>query len=279
MAVLVTGAGGYLGRGVVRALLDEGYDVVAATHSVKEIDPRAIQVVEDIFSVQDIRSTYGEVECVVHLAWKDGFVHDSPEHINNLADHCSFIDRCLMQEVEKIIILGTMHEVGRHEGPVNSSTPCFPTTNYGISKNALREYSLKSANSRTAVQWLRAFYIVSDDEKGESIFSKIVQAEHRGEKLFPFTTGKTLYDFIDYEDFSKQLVEFVKSHNESGTYNIGSGKPVSLASRVEQFIEDNGFCIRLDYGKYPDRPYDSKGIWADMSETTFLLKGEDNEES
>ena len=29
------------------------------------------------------------------------------------------------------------------------------------------------------------------------------------------------------------------------------------------FIKENGYKIKLDYGKFPDRPYDSKAVWGD----------------
>lgn len=36
---------------------------------------------------------------------------------------------------------------------------------------------------------------------------------------------------------------------------------MKLKERMEQFIADNQFEIELEYGKFPDRPYDSKAIW------------------
>ena len=46
-----------------------------------------------------------------------------------------------------------------------------------------------------------------------------------------------------------------------GVINVCTGEPESLSSRVERFIQANGFPIQLEYGAFPDRPYDSPGVW------------------
>ena len=43
----------------------------------------------------------------------------------------------------------------------------------------------------------------------------------------------------------------------TGIINCCTGQPISLAERVEQFIQEHGLKIKLEYGAFPDRPYDS----------------------
>lgn len=47
---------------------------------------------------------------------------------------------------------------------------------------------------------------------------------------------------------------------EQGIINICSGRPKKLADRVERFIKENNYDIKLQYGVFSDRPYDSKAI-------------------
>ena len=56
-----------------------------------------------------------------------------------------------------------------------------------------------------------------------------------------------------------------------GIINLCSGRPEKLADRVERFIRENGYEIRLNYGAYPDRPYDSKAVWGDSSRIERIL--------
>jgi len=57
--------------------------------------------------------------------------------------------------------------------------------------------------------------------------------------------------------------------------NICSGCPEKLADRAERFIKDNGYKIKLQYGAFPDRPYDSKAVWGDGAKIqTIMSRGE-----
>ena len=103
---------------------------------------------------------------------------------------------------------------------------------------------------------------------------KIVAAEIEGKKEFPFTTGQNQYDFLDYPDFCHQVAAAVNQDEVLGIINICSGKPEKLADRVERFIAENGFSIKLKYDAFPDRPYDSKAVWGDASKITRILDTE-----
>ena len=166
--------------------------------------------------------------------------------------------------IKKVAVMGSMHEVGFFEGSINEATPCKPQSLYGISKNALRRLlELKCKEKSTVFQWLRGFYIVGNTEDGCSIFSKIVQATRKGNTVFPFTMGLNQFDFLDYDVFCKYVAASVEQNEIAGIINICSGRPEKLADRVERFIKENGLNIKLNYGAFPDRPYDSKAIWGD----------------
>lgn len=59
--------------------------------------------------------------------------------------------------------------------------------------------------------------------------------------------------------------------HEQGIINICSGRPEKLADRVERFIKENRYNIKLQYGAFPDRPYDSKAIWGDNSKIEKIM--------
>ena len=271
--VLVTGAAGYIGRHVTRACLDRGYRVIACDYSLKGVDERAEFSHEEIFgSTDNLYERLGKPDVLIHLAWRDGFVHNSPAHMGDLSNHVRFLSAMIDQGCPSVSVMGSMHEVGYWEGAITADTPCNPQSQYGIAKNALRQslmLSLKDTGCH--LHWLRAYYITGDEAHGSSIFAKITQAEIDGKATFPFTSGKNLYDFIDVKELAKMIVLASVQDEVNGIINVCTGKPVSLADRVEQFLRDKGYRIRLDYGAYPDRPYDSPGVWGDPTLINQIL--------
>ncbi len=277
MKILVTGANGYLGQGIVKAILESGNEVVAACHSrVDVVDPRAEIKQCELFAIKNPYDYFGRPDVLLHLAWRDGFVHYSSAHIDDLPKHYIFIKKMAEAGCKHIAAMGSMHEIGFFEGSINENTPCNPITPYGIGKNALRDLTRMICKQNNCVfQWLRGYYIVGNSKYGSSIFSKIMAAVEEDKKEFPFTLGQNQYDFIDYPEFCTQVAAVVGQNQEQGIINICSGRPEKLADRVERFIKENNYDIKLQYGMFPDRPYDSKAIWGDNSKIEKIMRRED----
>jgi hypothetical protein len=44
-----------------------------------------------------------------------------------------------------------------------------------------------------------------------------------------------------------------------------------LSDRVERFIKENNYNIKLEYGAFPDRPYDSPAVWGDATKINKIM--------
>ena len=272
MRIVVTGSDGYIGYGVVERLVTAGHEVLAlglAPCGIKS--PFLEEIVGDAFTYRFDNSHVPDV--LLHLAWRNGFSHSDPCHVDDLPRHYHFLESALEAGVPRIAVMGTMHEVGYHEGSVKDTTPCNPTTPYGVAKNALRQLTEGMCHSNgVKLQWLRGFYLSSSDGRGSSIFAKIVQASREGKSDFPFTSGRNAYDFLDYGEFCDQVVSAITQDDICGVINICSGMPVSLGNYIEKFIKDNNLSINLQYGQFPDRSYDSPAIWGDAEKIREIVR-------
>ena len=273
--VLVTGSGGFIGRHVVESLAKKGCEVIAVdinNSALKPIEGVTVYNCSIFDEGQDVFEKFGCPDICVHLAWRDGFVHNSDAHMKDISSHYTFIKNMLDGGLKKIAVMGTMHEIGYWEGAIDENTPCNPMSQYGIAKNALRQSIIKLCEeSKSILYWLRAFYIVGDDTFNHSIFSKIVQMDKNGEELFPFTSGKNKYDFISVDELALQISTSVLQDDITGIINMCTGQPKSLGERVEEFIKDLNLKIRPLYGAYPDRQYDSPGVWGDATKINEIL--------
>lgn len=271
--VLVTGACGYIGRHVVAELVRQGHHVIASDF-VNTGLPEDVEFTDyPIFNGDpDIYDKLGRPDVLIHLAWKNGFIHNSPAHMEELSKHVVFLNHMIDAGIWSVSVMGSMHEVGYWEGAIRAETPCSPLSQYGVSKNALRQsMMLYTQGKDTNFHWLRAFYIFGDDKRGSSIFAKLHQAAEEGKTTFPFTSGKNYYDFIHIDELAKQIVAASVQDRVNGIINVCTGKPKTLAEQVEWYIKDNALPITLEYGKFPDRPYDSPGVWGDPSEIQQIL--------
>lgn len=274
MKILVTGANGYIGRYVVKALLDKGADVIACDIHTNNVDKRAERKELNLFNLPDgnIFEQLGSPDVCLHMAWRNGFVHNADTQMGDLSAHYTFLTRLISDGLQQLAVMGTMHEVGYWEGAIDENTPCNPLSMYGIAKDALRRsMMLYCKNNNCILQWLRCYYILGDDKKNNSIFCKLLKAAEEGKKTFPFTSGKNQYDFIEVDKLAKMLSSAVLQKEVNGIINCCTGKPMSLGDRVEQFIKDNKLDIALDYGAFPDRPYDSPCVYGDTKKIKEIL--------
>lgn len=274
--VLVTGANGYIGKHVVDKLIEKNFHVIACDFNNNKLNSEAEFINYDILNNVDNKNLYdyfNRPNHVIHLAWQDGFNHYAQSHIDNLLKHFYFIKNIIDSGCSSISIMGTAHEIGYHEGKITELTPCNPLSYYGIAKNTLRQLIFTYAkDTEMSLKWLRAYYITGDDHNNHSVFTKILHAAQNGKKEFPFVKGSNQFDFINVSELALQIATASVQTEINGIINVCSGEPISLKDKVESFIKEKNLDIKLNYGVFPSRKYDSPVVYGDATLINKIMK-------
>ncbi len=136
--ILITGAGGSIGRSLTAQLRDT-YDLRLHFRTAPDVDPGVETVLADITSLAETMPIAEGVDTILHLAG-DPRVSAPWEsvHANNIAGTYNVLEAARIAGVRRVIFASTNHVMGMydHNGdwPVYNDMPVRPDSLYGASK-------------------------------------------------------------------------------------------------------------------------------------------------
>lgn len=278
--IVVTGADGYIGTHVIAELVKqkERFDITAAVldadhcERISGVNYVSFDFVTD-HSRENLCDVLGRPEICLHLAWRDGFVHNSTRHIEDISSHFGFLKNLADHGTKQFAVAGSFREYGNVNGMVDINSFAYPDNMYMLSKVMLkRALELYFAGKDICLQWFRPFTVYGDEEKNHSILSKMLMWEKEGKETFPFTDGTEQYDYIEIHELARQIAAIVSQNEIDGVIDCCSGVPTRLGDMVEKFISDNHLRIRPEYGAFPSRSYDSKIVYGDVRKINRIME-------
>lgn len=266
---VVTGASGFIGRHLSDRLRATGASVHEWRQaSVDLLDPTA--VAENL-----IRS---KPNFVFHLA-ANGIAHDRAHCSTiigeNVAMVSSLIDGLSARPVTKcrVIVAGSMSEYGPNGSPFAETSPCVPTTAYGISKLASTLFTLahgQRSGVNTAVA--RIFGAYGTGEMPTRLFPSLLRSLRRKVSV-ELSDGKQLRDFIHVHDVCEGLMRIAVTQSaQNQILNLGTGVGVSVRSVCKKLAEELRVPSELlIFGARERSPGDADRLVADTSKLAGVL--------
>ncbi len=271
MKVAVTGANGFIGRHVVAEL---------GRHSVTPVlvlrpSPGILPSLTKHSIVQfDLRNTpanafdlMGRPDVLMHLAWGGLPNYKSLHHFEEeLPAQYRFLRGMVESGLKNLLVTGTCFEYGMQSGSLDEERETRPSNPYGFAKDALRrQLEFLRLERPFSLTWARLFYLYGDGQTTNSLLSQLKRAVGRGESAFDMSGGEQLRDYLHVGEVARHLVSLAMTLRNNGIVNVCSGKPVSVRSLVEGWIEENGWSIDLNLGchSYPD--YEPMAFWGNAS--------------
>lgn len=225
----------------------------------------------------DCFESLGRPDVVIHLAWshvRGGSPHFlRRSHLEvELPAQRRFVDGLLRSGLPRLVVLGTCQEYGLQHGPLSESMPIAPRTPYAQAKAELHEFTAARALSTgTVLLWARLFYVYGPGQPERSLWGGLMAAIQRGEETFPMSRGDQLRDYLPVQDVARILVDLALDERAEGTVNVGSGRPRSIRSLVEDWIQESGSDIVPRRDDRPLPAYESRAFWADTTRLEELV--------
>jgi len=235
--VLVTGAGGFIGRHCLPVLISNGFEVHAADIFVPDDKPGGLHWHQ--VDLLDTKQTHELIAAIhpthlLHFAWyvKPGEYWNSPENIRWVEGSLHLLRTFHMNGGKRIVMAGTCAEYDWSGGHCSEHvTPLVPATLYGTCKNAL-QHILKDFSRVTGLSsaWGRIFFLYGPHENPKRLVSSVILNLLQN-KTAPCSHGNQIRDFLHVEDVASAFVSLLTSH-VNGSVNIASGRPVTLREIV-----------------------------------------------
>lgn len=278
MKIAVTGASGFVGRYVLRAVAQcEGVDVVAASRTAAGdwLSPGMKHVLLDLATPpQDSFARLGKPDAVIHLAWHGLPNYKSRHHFEtHLYEQYRFLRDLVTSGLSSLLCTGTCLEYGMKSGELDESLTPDPKTPYGFAKDALRrELEFLNTSIDFRLTWARLFYMYGDGQSSTSLYSQLVAAGANGDSVFKMSGGEQLRDYLHVADVARLLVSLARIAPGAGIVNVCSGRPTSVRALVEDWIAARRWSMKLALGHFPYAAYEPMAFWGRNARLTQLLE-------
>ncbi len=279
---LVTGAGGFIGTNLVRALLARGDEVHALVRPkstywrLEEVKEKIIFHEADLTSPEEMLAVVTEVqpEKVFHLAHYGGNrgENDARQIRATIIEGTAALYAACKEvgSATAIVHAGSSSEYGTKSVPMQESMVLEPTTEYGVAKAWATMYGEHMRREHAVpVTTLRIFSAYGPYEAGIRLFPAVTLRLLAGETP-SLASPTTARDFVYVDDVVAAFVRASEA-NAPGVYNIGAGKSQTLQTAVEAIKAEIGADTELTWGADAGRSFDTARWVADTSRTSDVL--------
>ena len=301
MAVLVTGAAGFIGAATSRALLDRGNEVVGIDNLNDYYDPRLKQArlanlarqfddrfrfhLVDFADAEQLRGLADktDIDTIVHLGAQAGVRYslENPGAYvrSNLVGHCNMLELARERRPRHLVYASSSSVYGANRNlPFRVEERVdHPLSLYAATKKADELLSESYSNVyRLALTGLRFFTVYGPWGRPDMAMWIFTKALYAGTALPLFNRGEMRRDFTYIDDIVRGIIACLDSPprddgapkaggsaNPHAIYNIGNSRSEDLMRVVELLEQATGRKAMLD--RQPMQVGDVKQTFADIS--------------
>jgi nucleoside-diphosphate-sugar epimerase len=239
--VLVTGASGFIGRPLVKALVEDGWTVIGASRTRPEQDPGVADWIEVDLLTEDPRAlaAAARAEVLVHLAWiaTPGVYAHSLENLDWLRASTALSAAFLAEGGRRLVGAGTCLE---YDLDRDGAETTGPRTLYAAAKHACRlAFERQVAEAPGAsLAWPRIFFLLGAEDHPDR-FAPSLARRLMAREPAEISQGLVERDFIDVRDAARAIAALAGAE-VSGAFDIASGHGWRLRDLAEAIAKAAG---------------------------------------
>ncbi len=267
--VLLTGGLGFVGRQVLRKLLERGIQVRLVVRKGKQEELVPVEITGPIVTTPDLFSegvdwwaeVCSKIDTVIHCAWyadpADYLL--SPRNLDCLIGTLRLAQGVAKAGVRRFVGIGTSVEYELSAGMLSVDTPLRPSTPYGGAKAAaFTMLSQWLPTQKVGFAWCRLFNLYGEGEDVRRLVPYLRAKLSEGE-LAELTSGSQVRDFLDVATAGDMIADFACG-SQQGAVNICSGVPVTVRELAERLADEYGRRDLLRLGARKDNPLEAQYV-------------------
>lgn len=290
MKILVTGGAGFIGKHLVKFLIEKGNEVTifdnffnSEKDSVAALVNIGAKIIEgDITKLDSIINATKNHDIVVHLAAKisveESIKNPSETFHINVDGTRNVLIACEKNNVKKIIIASSAAVYGESLAGIKltEDSKIDPISPYGESKvmmeHEIREFITKN-NINCVILRFFNIYGVGQSSEYAGVITKFIERIATNKPLEIFGDGMQTRDFVSIKDVINSIYDAIEN-GKNGIYNIASGKTVTIKELAEFMISLSGKDLGIIYSdvKKGDIRFSQADISLAKKELRYLPK-------
>jgi UDP-glucose 4-epimerase len=252
MNILVTGGAGFIGKYLVKSLLEKGNSVTifdnfsnSTKESISSLVEMGVKIIEgDITKPLEIINAVKDQEVLIHLAAKisvsESISNPLETYRVNVDGTRNVLAASEKNNVKKLIAASSAAVYG--EGTPNvkltEESDTNPISPYGESKvqmeQEIREFTSKHDIDCIILRFFN-IYGVGQSKEYAGVITKFMEKIRQDRPLEIFGNGLQTRDFVSIDDVINSIHNSI-AWDKNGTYNIASGKATTINELAETII-------------------------------------------
>jgi UDP-glucose 4-epimerase len=256
MKILVTGGAGFIGKYLVKYLLENGKKVSILDNfsnsdkkSILSFENKGVKIFEgDITNFDDVLKATKDQDVVIHLAAKISVVESiknpSETFRINVDGTKNVFEICKKNNVKKLIIASSaaIYDDVKKEIKIKESGKINPISPYGESKMKMEKEIIKfCSENKIDYVILRFFNIYGIGQTSEyaGVITKFLDKIKKNQPLTINGDGTQIRDFVSIFDVIYSISKVIE-YQKNGIFNIASGNGITINQLSKLMISLSG---------------------------------------